>query len=322
MRPFSHVGFLVLLLGVAPLCSSESVAEGSFERTLAVSGAVDLDVNTGAGSIQVRRGDSVTVRVVGTVRVRRLSRSEADEKVRSITSNPPVEQNGNSIRIGRLEERGGRENNVSISYEIYAPSETRLRARTGSGSQSVEGIRGPAEVSTGSGSVKAHNITETVRASTGSGSIEIEDVAADARCETGSGGIVAHRVGRDFRATTGSGNVRLDGASGAVEIGTGSGSVEADAVRGSLRAHTGSGDITAGGEPTGEWKLDAGSGSIKVRLPAQAAFDLDARGSGGITVDHPLTVRGKVSRDELSGSVRGGGVLVRAHTGSGRIHIQ
>ena len=86
MRPFSHVGFLVLLLGGAPLCSSESVAEGSFERTLAVSGAVDLDVNTGAGSIQVRRGDSVTVRVIGTVRVRRLSRSEADEKVRSITS--------------------------------------------------------------------------------------------------------------------------------------------------------------------------------------------------------------------------------------------
>src|SRR5262245_10523245 len=211
MRTLSAVALAALLAG-APAAARDSVSEGTFERTLAVSGgAVDLDVNTGAGSIQVRRGDAATVRVIGTVRVRRANRSEADEKVRSLTSNPSIEQKGNWIRIGRAEEERSSwrdNNNISISYDIYVPSETKLRARTGSGGQSIEGIRGPAEISTGSGSLKIRSISDSVRASSGSGSVDIDDVTGEVRCETGSGSITAHRIGRDFRASTGSGTIR------------------------------------------------------------------------------------------------------------------
>ena len=48
----------------------------------------------------------------------------ADEKVKRIVANPPVEQTGNVIRIGRIEDSELR-NNVSISYEITSPAETR-----------------------------------------------------------------------------------------------------------------------------------------------------------------------------------------------------
>jgi hypothetical protein len=46
------------LLAAVLVIPSYAAVEGSFQRTLNVSGAVDLDVNTGSGSITVRTGSS------------------------------------------------------------------------------------------------------------------------------------------------------------------------------------------------------------------------------------------------------------------------
>jgi hypothetical protein len=77
------------------------------------------------------------------------------------------------------------------------------------------------------------------------------------------------------------------------------------------------------GTQTGDWKLEAGSGTINVRLPADAAFDFYAHtGSGHIETAHPITMTGSLNRHELRGKVRGGGPLLQARTGSGDINIQ
>lgn len=315
---------LLLALSLAPPAAAQrATADGSFERTLSVSGEVDLDVTTGSGYVTIKPGDNVTVRIVGTVRARRGSRADAEDDVRRIAADPPVEQSGNTIRIGRLREPESRDGGISISYDILVPSSTRLRAKSGSGEVNVDGVRGPVDVSTGSGGIKVLTIGGDATARTGSGSIEMAEVGGLGHASTGSGTITARRVGRDFKGSTGSGTIRLDGANGSVELGTGSGDITADAVRGSLRAHTGSGTISAAGDPSGEWKLDAGSGSITVRVPAQAGFELDARAdSGQISVSHPLTMRGRISKTEMSGTVRGGGFQLRVQTGSGRIRIE
>ena len=145
-----YVAFLVFLSVVTMGCmipAWDVLAEGSFDRTLNVTGPADLEVSTGSGSITVRAGTANLIQIHGTIRVQnhRNTREGAEAKVRALASNPPIEQSGSVIRIGRIEDRELREN-VSISYEIVAPEETRLRARTGSGSQTVEGIRGPAEI--------------------------------------------------------------------------------------------------------------------------------------------------------------------------------
>src|SRR5262249_24951671 len=82
-------------------------AEGSFERTLTVTGPVELEVSTGSGHINVRAGDSSTVHVNGTIKASQswhLDGAEAERKVRYLESNPPIEQHGNFIRIGRIED--------------------------------------------------------------------------------------------------------------------------------------------------------------------------------------------------------------------------
>jgi len=98
-------------------------AEGSFERTLSVTGEVDLNVTTGSGSITVRPGESGRVYVKAQIRARG---GDAEEKVRRLEASPPIEQNGNVIRIGRIEDRELRRN-VSISYELVVPATTRLK---------------------------------------------------------------------------------------------------------------------------------------------------------------------------------------------------
>ncbi len=306
------------------MASSLRAAEGHFERTLKVTGPVELDVGTGSGSITVRTGDASSVRVSGTIRASGgFFGADPERKVRYLESNPPIEQHGNVIKVGRVEDPE-LERNVSISYELVVPAETRLRTGSGSGSQSIDGIAGPLEASTGSGHIEASSIGNEVRASTGSGGIELRSVKGSAHASAGSGTIRATGIAGGLRASTGSGNVILEQtAPGDVEIGTGSGNIELRNVHGALRAHTASGTITAEGEGAGTWRLETASGSVTVRLPSQQGFDLQARTvSGSITTDRPLTVRGTVSRRELHGRVGNGGFLLDVSTVSGNIHVK
>jgi DUF4097 and DUF4098 domain-containing protein YvlB len=315
----------VAVLGLALAAGAAETAEGSFTRTLKVTGAVDLEVRTGAGNIQVRTGAADAVQVLGKIRARDDWKSSlsAAEKVKRLEENPPIEQDGNVIRIGQIEDRDLREN-VSISYELVVPAETKLRAGTGSGSQTVDGIRGPLEASTGSGELTLSNIGSDVRASTGSGGIELRTVQGNLKASTGSGSIRGTAISGTVIASTGSGSIRIDKSGpGDVEASTGSGGIEVSGVRGTLRVRTGSGSIRAEGQPTGEWNVHTASGSITVRLPAEFAFDLSARSSSGrIHSIHPVTVVGTLERRELRGKVRGGGPLLALSTSSGSIHIE
>lgn len=314
-----HLSLVVLFLSTLAFA-----AEGSFQRTLQVSGPVDLDVQTGSGHITVHTGGSNTVQINGAIRSSGdWFGGNAEERVRRLESNPPIEQNGNSIRVGHLND-SELMHNISISYDITVPAETSLHSHTGSGSQRIEGIRGPADVHSGSGGLELSNIGREVTAEAGSGNISLQEIHASVHANTGSGDIRASGIAGAFDARAGSGSVHLHQiAAGDVRVDTGSGGVDLSGVKGALRARTGSGTIRAEGEPTSEWKLHTGSGGVSVRLPSQAAFDLYARtSSGSISVDQPVTVQGTVGRHELRGKVRGGGTLVELETGSGNIRVE
>jgi hypothetical protein len=314
-----------LLVVAAALAATPlyGAVEGSFDRTLNVAGAVDLTVSTGSGSIRVRGGGEGAVRVHGFIRAGDDGTMRGEEKVRYIAANPPVAQTGNTIRIGRIEDPRYR-NHVSISYEIEVPQDTRLQSQTGSGEQSIEGIRGPAQVSTGSGKITASGIEGDLQAKTGSGEIQLDNVRGAVTATTGSGSIRGTQVGGSVVAHTGSGSIQLQqGNSGNVDLKTGSGKVDVSGVRGALQVSTGSGDITAAGEAAGPWKLSAGSGGILLHLPSGAGFNIDAHTSGGrVQIDHELSQTETRSPKELRGKVRGGGTPVELRTGSGDIRIQ
>ncbi len=302
--------------------------EGRFDRTLNVTGMVDLDVGTGSGSVDVRAGGSGVVQIHGIIQARDDSKATAQDKIRYLTENPPIEQSGNVIRIGQIDNAAYR-NNVSISYEIIVPSETKIRSKTGSGSEKIEGIRGAVEAVTGSGSISLIDIGQDVVARTGSGGITLARITGSVEARTGSGSIHADGIAGSVNASTGSGGIKLRltsaerGGIRDVEANTGSGSIDVTGVDGSLRAVTHSGGIRAFGNPGGDWDLKASSGSITLETGPNAAFDLDAHASSGsIHVDQPLTMTETASRHDVRGKVGGGGHLITARAGSGNINIR
>lgn len=315
----------VTILGLACLHPAPAAAasDGSFKRTLQVTGPVNLDLTTGSGSVSIRPGSSSQVEVTGHIKATNWLGGDASERVKRIEANPPIQQSGNDIRIGHISDTELL-HNISISYDLVVPAETQLHSHTGSGSQSVEGIRRRIEIESGSGSLKISDIGDTVRAETGSGEIAIDRVKGNVRTKAGSGSIRATDVAGGFEGHTGSGRITLEQtASGSVHANTGSGGMELRGVRGSLEAEAGSGTITAEGNPTGAWSVHTGSGNVRLRLAPEAAFDLDAHtSSGSISVNQPVTVQGSMGRKELRGKVRGGGVPVAVETGSGNIDIQ
>jgi hypothetical protein len=284
-----RTSYTAIALGFCLLAFHAAAAgpEGSFDRTLNVSGAVDLDVQTSSGRIEVRPGDSASVHIHAVIRAHDdFSHGDEAARIREIETNPPIQQSGNTIRIAPPADEWVRRH-VSISYELVVPQQSRLRARTGSGSENVEGIQGPLELETGSGSVTVTRVDDEVRIQTGSGHIELDSVKGKVDAHTGSGSIQGAGLAGPVSAHTGSGSVRLEQ--------TGSGPIE---------AHT-------------------GSGGVNVRLPAEAAFDLYAHtGSGHVTVDHPITMQGSVGGHEIQGKVKGGGALVDVRTGSGSVRIE
>lgn len=324
-RMLSTIPAVCLLLGLLCLqsVSAAAAAEGSFQKTLQVNGTANIDLSTGSGSVHVRAGNSGQVQITGHVKVTNWFGGDAQQRVQAIVNQPPIQQNGNDIRIGHVDD-SELFHNVSISYELVVPAETKLRSHTGSGSQDIQGLNDELEVQTGSGGLKISDIGAAVRADAGSGDIALDQVRGSVRAKTGSGSIHATQISGGFEGNTGSGHIVLEQtAAGEVRAETGSGGMELRGVQGSLEATAGSGDIRAEGNPTGSWTLRTGSGGVHMKLASSAGFDLNARtSSGSISVSQPVTVQGTINRKELHGKVHGGGVPVDVETGSGNIEIE
>jgi len=131
------VAAAVILTATAALA-----AEGEFHRTLKVNGPVNLQLETGSGSIQVRNGGSTEVEVTGHIRENNwgiFADHPSAGAIQQLEKNPPIQQSGNDIRIGHIDDpelkRG-----ISISYEVVVPSSTNLHSSTGSGTQDISGI--------------------------------------------------------------------------------------------------------------------------------------------------------------------------------------
>jgi hypothetical protein len=293
---------LVLLIAGTVASASE---QGRFEKTFEVSSGANLEVLTRSGDVTIRSGPAGSIAIVGRIHVgdRWFSGGRKSE-VQEIENHPPLQQSGNRVRIDYVNYT-----NISIDYEITAPPDTKIQSKSGSGNQTIEGMQAGIDVETGSGDVR------------------LKDLAGEIRIHTGSGNVQAHGAAGPFEARAGSGDISIEEKSkGDVRLETGSGNIDARGVDGGLRASTGSCDVRVDGTPASSWSVKTGSGNAELRLPQQAAFDIDvSTSSGSVVVNHPVTttVQGRVedTRKSIRGQVRGGGPEVSVHTGSGDVHV-
>ena len=259
-------------------------AEGTFDRTLHVTGPATLNVSTGSGYIHITPGPDGSVHIIGHVHASNgWFSGSPEEHARRVADHPPIEQTGNHIDIGKHTHY----ENISIDYVITAPRGTAVEAAAGSGDINVSNLGAPLRAETGSGTIEANDLTGNVALNAGSGTIHAMMNNAE-----------------HVRVGTGSGNIRLSG------------------VTGKLYAEAGSGDIEISGNPHADWKVVTGSGSVTLNT-GNSRYSLDAStGSGNIHSDPPLTVHGTANPFHVSGDINGGGgPTVRVQTGSGGVQI-
>src|SRR6202041_331689 len=213
IRTRAFPAMLALLLSLAATVAAKPTLasdEGHFDRTLTVTGAVDLDVQTGSGEITVHTGDSSKLKIPGPLHPNHgWFGVDAKQRIHEIEANPPIEQHGNTIRVGHIENHDSK-NNISISYELIVPVQTKLHSESGSGDQVVGGISGPADASSGSGRVRLSDIGGETHARTGSGEIELNGIHGAARATAGSGSIRAIGIAGALTASSGSGSVKFE----------------------------------------------------------------------------------------------------------------
>jgi len=199
-----------LILGAAVLSADE---QGSFEKTLTVTGPVELDVVTDSGGITVRPGPAGSVRVHAILKAQHgwFDFNDAEAHIRELERNPPVEQTGNRVRIGYVH---GRDllRGVSMRLEIYTPAATQLRARADSGIH-LGRIGGSVTARVDSGGIDAIDIAGGIDAEADSGSIRLAQTKpAPIRAKADSGGITVRLApggGYDINARAESGSISV-----------------------------------------------------------------------------------------------------------------
>jgi hypothetical protein len=270
-RPLILAGSLLMASGCGgiDISSAQTRPQGRFERTLTVSGPVELSVRTGSGDVDIRIGPDDRVQVIGRITAGRpfLSGSVAED-IRQIEAAPPIQQTGNVVRIGDTN-NDPRYREISISYELLVPASTQITSQTGSGDQRIGRVTGIVRAQTGSGDIDIEGAGAGLDAHTGSGDIQVNSVGGPIRAQTGSGDVeVAQMQKADVDVRTGSGDVRLTlpaDAAFTLSARTGSGSIDTThplQSEGKRRRNRLDGTVRGGGNRV---DVTTGSGSIVIR---------------------------------------------------------
>ncbi len=144
----------LLCAAVFSVTAAASAYQGRFERKFQVNGPAQLEIDAGSSDITVNRGPAGTVSLIGKIHVNnRWLMGSRTARVQEIENNPPVRQDGNTIRI-----ENGNLNNISIDYEITVPADTRVHSRDGSGDLKIQDLTADIDLQSGSGDVWLENI--------------------------------------------------------------------------------------------------------------------------------------------------------------------
>ncbi|MDZ7772646.1 MAG: DUF4097 family beta strand repeat-containing protein [Balneolaceae bacterium] len=273
-------------------------------ENFSLSGGGSLDVRTSGGHITVEGsdGDEIRVEMYVTQRGKHLLPEDTDLEDFDIT----IEQSGSRITAtaegSRNDWRFWRNNNLSISFVVYTPRDMQSTLRTSGGHITVSGLNGRQEVRTSGGHLELNDLMGEVEARTSGGHIEIA------------------RFEGTMSARTSGGHISAENANGVIDLHTSGGHIELADVGGTVEARTSGGSIEADLDSINESvDLRTSGGHITITVPGDRGYNLALRGS---RVRSQLTnFSGEVERDEIDGSINGGGPQITARTSGGTVRL-
>lgn len=163
-----------------------------------------------------------------------------------------------------------------------------------------------AEVTSSGGGIDIMGLAGKIQAESSGGGVQVSGLGGAATLSSSGGGIDADNVAGDLDASSSGGGVEIREAHGAVVAESSGGAVSVTFAAGNAR----------GGS------LSSSGGGVAARLDPAIGLEIDASSSGGsVDCDLPLTVRGRVGRDDVHGNLNGGGPLLKLRSSGGGIDI-
>jgi len=294
----------VLALTWAVLGTSPAWADYTLQRQLALAPGGTFVLDADVGSVTVT-GDSASGALVAL--------TAADDDFER-TFDVQIEERAGvaSVRVKRRLSwtselfGGGWFRGRDVRLTIRVPRSTTVSMRTSGGALHVERLDGPVNLKTSGGSIDVRGIRGNVDADTSGGGITVADVRGAVRADTSGGPIEIDAVTGAIDARTSGGGVRIRGAGGRVD------------------ARTSGGGVTVGFAPGNSQggNLSSSGGAVRAEIDPAVSLSVEASSSGGgVQSDVPVTVRGRISRNSLSGDLNGGGSLLRLRSSGGGVRV-
>jgi hypothetical protein len=276
-----------LLRAAVPMVLAAGLASPAaaevWDKSFDVAGIPTLTVQTNDGSVQVNTWNKKSVAVHVVVGGWRLG-------PRGVTVD--AHQTGDHVELEVLSPRWTISFGLvrTIRIEVMVPAKANLDVHTGDGSVTLSPLAGNIQVHSGDGVITATGL------------------AGEISLETSDGRINATGLDGRIRAHTGDGRLEVSGRFDALDITSGDGSIHARAE--------------AGSKLTSDWRVRTSDGRIHLEVPRDLKANLDAHtGDGGITLNLPVQVTGRISHSTVVGSMNGGGPALMIRSGDGSISI-
>lgn len=235
----------LLATGFATVFTSSASAQRddySVQRNARVSalGATSIRIENGSGRLVITGKSGASI-VSASAVIRGSSQATVNAVKLSIQRNGDVI----TVRADAPDRSWSWGDGWSADLTVEVPANLHLDVSDGSGGARIENV-GALTIRSGSGGVRASNVTGAVDARSGSGGVKLRDVHGDVGLSSGSGSItIAGVTGSVDVRSAGSGGLNISQVSGSVHLGSiGSGSLTADGVGGDLTVdHKGSGSV-------------------------------------------------------------------------------
>ncbi len=295
--------FVIMLTAVKMGWAQSSDDAYKIER-FAVKDGVEISVETSGGSIDVigKDTDEVTVEMYVRKRNRYIQATDEDLDGWEIE----IFERDNKVTAHAKRERSRNwnwnRNTPSVSFVVYAPEKSTSEVRTSGGSIEMRNLEGKQTGRTSGGSIRAEAIRGEVNIRTSGGSITLNEIVGATEARTSGGRIRAENVDGNLDVKTSGGSISLEGISGSVDASTSGGSINAEIA-----------------VPNDYINLRTSGGSITVTVPEENGYDLDLDGNRVRAELKNFT--GEYEKDEIRGTVNGGGVKIRAKTSGGSIRL-
>ncbi|WP_238724024.1 DUF4097 family beta strand repeat-containing protein [Diplocloster agilis] len=178
---------------------------------------------------------------------------------------------------------------------------------------------------TASGDIRMNEIyASSIHAGTASGNINMNLAEGSRDLSTASGNITVLGGGGDTEADTASGNIKLENAQGILELGCASGDIKVMGAAGGGEFETASGNVSLQfDEITASIDAQSTSGNVKLQMPQNTAFTLEAATtSGNINTFFDDQLQYNKKGNKASGALNGASDLVISlETTSGNIKV-